>query len=215
MDRSDVIVGIDIDGIFCNAHEEALRQLKEKGVIPDSVTKEDCKTWNLEWDEVNKTGLPNVTAEMVDNIFSSPKTYADSDPIVDAIEAINKLNDRAITVLVTSRSDTPELKKVTEDWLAKNKVKYDNLYMTKKKSYVCSELRLLYFIEDNVKYADDIAPHVEKVYLIDQPWNREAKVLFSNNTLKIDSVSSAVEDIITNIDKAEKTVETVRQKLKV
>ncbi|HKL44543.1 MAG TPA: hypothetical protein VJ892_04700, partial [Candidatus Absconditabacterales bacterium] len=99
--------------------------------------------------------------------------------------------------VITGRPD--ELKKHTFDWLSLHYSGiFEDVFFTnadKKnailKSEICKKLGSEFMVEDDLRFARDIASKGIKVYLIDKPWNKDYDKSIDKGIIKIKDWSEA------------------------
>lgn len=227
------IIGVDIDGVlnkhrdtFCEIHKENLNQM-----YGDNVP----NTKKLEPDEINKIPVSLIDNKDIDkddefDVFNNTK-YWKSQVLIEknAGKIIKELkNSFGYKINIHSYRPWPQysygklIKKgndlwddlsltgITKNWLNKNNIEYDNIYIeknsidTSKRSfsiwgllfntsinnfknrfYYTSKCPYRYFIEDDIENAIKLAVNCEYVFLIDQPYNQIEKENLPENIIRV------------------------------
>lgn len=108
--------------------------------------------------------------------------------ILDGITTLKKIKKLGCDVYIVTARET-KMKEATEIWL--RNIPHDGLYLTNHESKLdtVKKLKLSYFIEDNLKYANPIAEAGIKVFCPRYPWNINKKlhpnISLLNNTSEI------------------------------
>lgn len=152
-------IGIDIDNVIADTFKDLSeafnsymgKQLKPQEVV-DIMRKERLRMWGYWFITWKKRLLTKVA------------------PVKGAKEALEIWFREHDILLVTSR--LPILRRQTRQWLEQHGIPYHELHHLKegrkfKKGKGCD-----IFIEDNLEECEILADHVDRVFLIDQPWNR-------------------------------------------
>lgn len=131
--------------------------------------------------------------EMIRRIFKFYFTpeHTQTPPISNAVESIKKLIELNNVFVVTGRPES--VREQTREWLGKHLPELsDKIYFTghfheegKKpdgitKKNICQDLDIDIFIEDAPVHVEDVAPVVERVFMLDTPWNQDYKNFKSN-----------------------------------
>lgn len=78
----------------------------------------------------------------------------------NCVEVINNLHDLGHTIIIaTARANDwhKEPERITKEWLEKNNIKYDKLYVGRiDKEQICIEEKADYFIDDDVKLCEKV-----------------------------------------------------------
>ncbi len=78
----------------------------------------------------------------------------------NSVEVINNLHDLGHTIIIaTARANDwhKEPERITKEWLEKNNIKYDKLYVGRiDKEQICIEEKADYFIDDDVKLCERV-----------------------------------------------------------
>jgi uncharacterized HAD superfamily protein len=167
-------IALDLDGTIANTPQSLLNGLKETGKVPSLVTLEDCHWHYFEWDPVKQTGFRDVTFEDTKDMFMQPSFWADI-PLFDGVKSILEiLADKCEIHVVTARYWYDGIQRDTEEWLERNDVPYDFIACvpSKKKGDYALAHGLNAAIEDYAAAANSLASSVERVFLIDRPWNK-------------------------------------------
>ncbi len=172
-------IGFDLDDVLLNFNEAQLYHANKK--YDKNVEKKDIKTF-LFLEE--NFGIPTVDAiSMLDNFFFHDD-HLNVLPVEGAQEVVKKLSEYNELFIITAKPDA--LEEVTKKWLEKyftglfENVHFANHFLSvdkrRKKSEICLELQLDYFIDDSIDYATDVASVGIPVLLLDTPWNQTDKL---------------------------------------
>lgn len=178
-------IGIDFDDVIidsgttiCHYHNT---KYNTKVTPKDLYTYEFQKVYGCDKDE------------MIDRIFKFYFTpeHKQTPPISGAIESIKRLIEYNNVFIVTGRPEG--VKKQTEEWLREHlpelssKVYFTGYFyeedkkpdgITKKS--ICKDLEIDIFIEDAPVHVENVAPAVNRVFMLDTPWNQDYKDYPSN-----------------------------------
>jgi len=125
--------------------------------------------------------ISSKMTEVLNNVVNKPETYANLEMIRDSQESLVILSEFYDIYYVTGRD--PSITSVTNQWL--NDRHYPNaneVTFTQDKGITCLSLGVQCAVEDQVKYAEDIANCGTKVWLFDRPYNKS--VTFSSDLVK-------------------------------
>jgi len=168
VDLDDVL--LDLNPALCEYHNSRFGT----AFTPEDVT--DYDLWNL-WNCTKKEAFRRV-----DDFFESPE-HLGAVAVSGAREAVPILADRYDLFLITAKPE--RLRDMTGKWISENfpgmfqEMRFTGGYGREpgnsvKKSEVCLELGIRTFIDDAIGNARDLAPHVDRIFLLDAPWNRES-----------------------------------------
>jgi uncharacterized HAD superfamily protein len=133
--------------------------------------------------------------------FFTTKFSKNLKTVPGSVEAINKLAKNNKLYAISSRPKWQQQQ--TEHWLS---VYYGNNFKqivltdshfnkTSTKSSVCVDMKLDYFVEDAVVYAEDCANVCKKVFLLNRPWNNEK--ISNKNIIRVDNWRAIVDYVNT------------------
>jgi uncharacterized HAD superfamily protein len=139
---------------------------------------------NFTYDDIKEYSFSKMLGLSIEEEQTNLKKYFSSDifmnvaPIQGSVEAIKSLSEKYDLYAISSRP--PTLNDITTGWLGRHfgnsfkEVHLTNSHFdsSSKKSTVCIDKHLDYFIEDAIDYAQDCANACIKVFLLDKPWNR-------------------------------------------
>jgi len=239
------IIGIDIDGVlnkhretFCEIHLDNLHKTYGDDIPADK---------RLKPEEINKIPVNLIVEKKIDkndefDVFNKPKYWEEQRPIDDNIGKIIKelKNTFGYKIYIHSYRPWPQytygkiiteannlwknksLEEITKEWLKKNNIPYDNLYIEKqgidssKKSftiwgllmgiskgklknrfYLTAKTPYRYFVEDDIDNAVKLAANCEYVFLINQPYNQTGCEQLPHNIIRVNNWT----EIKTNIKK--------------
>ncbi|MEX0930190.1 MAG: hypothetical protein WDZ79_00785 [Candidatus Paceibacterota bacterium] len=178
---SKPVLGLDFDDVIF-AHNDALFAFQNER-DGTSFTRDDImhygleKTWGCSREEAHTRVM---------RFFHSPDHFK-TQPLPGSIEAVELLERSYDIHLITARS--AEFLSQTQEWLQHYlPILADRLYFTREvhggesrpKSDVCKELGVSVFVDDALHHAEDLAPAVERVFLLDTPWNQTEEALPAN-----------------------------------
>ena len=135
------------------------------------------------------------------------KTYGDemmlNFPIKEnALEFLNKIkNDGHKIIIATARANDwhSDPEKITKQWLEKNKVPYDKLYIGRAdKELICKEENDDIFVDDDIKITARVAEHNKnmKVFLASTPYNKTQEI--SEKVIRIKNLQEINEKLFNN-----------------
>jgi uncharacterized HAD superfamily protein len=160
-------IGIDVDGVLANFVGSFGRAAqKQFGIqINDS-------TWGLGMTEHEQKQVWAYT----DTI---PNWWDTLTPYTDALNLRLKLKPDDVVYFITTRrsSKYATVERQTATWLKKAlSISMPFVVSASNKGEVCKALKLQAFVDDKPENCQDIADYSDtKVYLLDRPWNQEAK----------------------------------------
>jgi len=160
-----MIIGVDIDNVIADTEKELRRIiLKRRGL---KLTREDITSYSLD----NIAGLEREELADILDLFNHGDIFLDLEVIDGARETLIMLREKHSIVLVTSRPEGVRVK--TESWLAREDIPYDELHFVSgtKVNGIPYEL----FLEDQDKFARELAEDGTYVLLFDAPWNRHVE----------------------------------------
>ena len=152
-------IGLDIDNVIANTFQELAiyfnRYMGREHTPPEVVE-------IMRHDKLRMIGYWFVTWR--------DKLLTRLTPLAGSRETIREWHAAHEIVLITSRM--PVFNRQTKDWLNHHSIPYHQLHHAKefnkyKKAGGCDV-----FVEDNLEECEVLADHCEKVFLMDQPWNR-------------------------------------------
>jgi len=132
----------------------------------------NCKTL----DEL-KNGLSYITYKRIKEEYRECGIKETFKVRENALELLTLLKEKDFYILVvTARpiSKCNSLMAQTTNWLKKNNLPYDNIFFSEKKHLSILEYfnDIEFVVEDNRAYANDIAKHNYKVFLLDNDYNQ-------------------------------------------
>ena len=166
-------IGLDLDGTICDTAGLMIERLIAQGKLPPDTTTKSIKSHYIEWNPEKKTGFQNVSKEDTAKLFTDPNFWADV-KIYDGVqEAVNSISKNYEIYIVTARIWNTGVEEATIKWLEKHNIPYDKLIScpAMRKDEIASLYNFMYFIEDYLDAAINIANQVDTVFVIKQPWN--------------------------------------------
>lgn len=158
--------GFDLDEILCDFVSGQLQHTNDYFGL--KLTKKDLKKYYMH------ENLAITAEEMnpVNAMVTTPESYLNRPLILEGLTAFNFIKRTGAKIdIVTSRDE--KVRNLTESWLKKHGILYDNLHMTchKDKASLAKDLGLDYFVEDHPGYAANIAANGIQVFIPKLPWN--------------------------------------------
>ena len=134
-------IGIDIDDTITKTSEETDIYAKE---YTESILKRKFEPQNIEiFDPMWAKHLYNWTDEENDKFWDLyyEKIMENVKPKEDAVEVINNLSVKNNIIIITARWDRESgiIAKITKEWLKRNKINYEKLYIGHKDKRKISE----------------------------------------------------------------------------
>jgi uncharacterized HAD superfamily protein len=171
-------IGLDLDEVVADGMATVVALHNKRHGTSFKV--EQFNTWNLHevWGGTEEEAIKEM------NDFFLSGAMRDIDPIAGSLEAIAELKAKGHELyIITGRADS--YIPATEAWLEKHfpdiflGVHYANLFslenQPRKKSEICKEFGIELFVDDNTSNAIDVASVCPRVFLFDQPWNRNVE----------------------------------------
>ncbi|MEX0933962.1 MAG: hypothetical protein WD003_01740 [Candidatus Paceibacterota bacterium] len=168
------IIGVDLDEVLMDALTPTCHFLNKH--YNAEITRADV--FAHDFAAVWEQGLEEIATRM-EEFYASPH-HDEGVPISGAVVAIDALKDTHELHIITARPSSA--KEVSVRWLEKHfpntfkSVHFTKHYYnetSKSKGDICRELDISIFIDDAPHNVDDVAPVVEKVFLMHSPWNKE------------------------------------------
>lgn len=95
--------------------------------------------------------------------------------------------------LITSRRERADgiIRKITEDWLKKNEIPFDGLYIDIKEKYdLVNELKIDIFVDDSYKNCMDVMQNCNaKIYMVENKFNKN---IIDNSINKIKKIEEII-----------------------
>ena len=171
-------IGIDIDDTITKTSEETDIWAKE---YTENILKRKFELQEIEiFDPMWAKYLYNWTEEE-DRIFWDTyyeKIMESVKPKEDAIEVINNLSKDNKIFIITARWDRKNgiIAKITKDWLEKNNIKYNELFLGHKdKRKIIQDNNIEVFIDDSLKTCMEIYEMGIKTLIMDSRINKNMK----------------------------------------
>lgn len=172
------VVALDIDDVLVDTAAALLNDYNKKY----GTSLEKHHYYSKDVNVLGVTDYNEAADRLTRYVLSGALTQ--SQPLLDAIEAVRRLSGAYTFIGVTSRP--PEIAAATRDWLnlhfgdRVSDVIFTHFIMAADsqnktqltKVEVCSDINATYMIEDHLHHAIPVAESGVKVFLIDQPWNQ-------------------------------------------
>lgn len=168
-------IGIDIDDTITKTSEETDIYAKE---YTENILKRKFELQNIEiFDPMWAKHLYNWTDEENEEFWDLyyEKIMENVKPKGDAVEVINNLSVKNNIIIITARWDRESgiIAKITKEWLKRNKINYEKLYIGHKdKRKISEECKIDVFIDDSYKTCEQIAGLGIKTYMMDSRINK-------------------------------------------
>lgn len=169
-------IGIDLDDVLLDLNPALCAYHNDRhgtDFRKEDVTDYDLwKLWGCSQEELFRR---------IDDFYEAPE-HLDAATVPGSETAIPMLAERYDLFLVTAKPG--RLRGMTEIWLdryfpdAFREIRFTGGYQRDgkvrvRKSDVCRELGIRTFVDDALGNVRDLAPHMDRVFLLDAPWNRE------------------------------------------
>ena len=168
-------IGIDLDEVLAQFVHAFLDF--HNHVYGTAYRFEDIFTFNMDevWD-IPKDVLHERFLEFYRSAY-----FTQIPTVTGAVDAIRALEQAHELFIITARPD--RIREETMDWLdhhfpdvfSDEHVHFaSNVFANgnHRKGKICQALALDVMVEDNAEYAEECAPHVGTIFLIDSPWNQ-------------------------------------------
>lgn len=161
-------VGFDLDGVLYNFGDSVKRYLEatdrghiwKSGPTPEPFW-DFYKDWG--WTGAEFVQMCNEGAD-AGFIFCGPARHN----AARAVQAVKDMGHEVIIITDRQFGSTPYVShKNTQNWLAKHKIPYDELYFSADKTCVPTDM----FVEDKLENYDALDAAGVEVYLINRKWN--------------------------------------------
>ncbi len=182
-------IGIDMDEVIVEFTKPFLRFYNSRH--KKDFRYEEINTYNL-WECL---GISKEIALKEADEFYKTKEFENAEFVEGAREGLTTLARNNNLFIVTSRP--LHIKDKTDSFYNKNfpgvPVIYsgDFLNKTLKKSEICREKRIGWFVEDNINYAREIGRNGTKVFLLNKPWNKGK--IKGNSILRVENWEEILE----------------------
>jgi len=169
-------VGVDLDDVLLDMSPAlcAYHNVRHgTDLVRDDITEYDLwNIWNCSKEEVY---------ERVETFYDSPE-HRDALPVSGAYEALRTLTGKYEFSIVTAKPK--RLRDMTQAWIDRyfpgifESIHFTGNYhldpaIKPGKRAICEELGIGIFIDDALSNIHDLAPIMDRVFLLDSPWNRE------------------------------------------
>lgn len=173
-------IGIDIDDTITNTFETGIKYAEQftKEYCNRTYTDIDKRLGNIKshkhWKEIFEWGKEEEEA-FFKNYYE--KILREVNLKEEVCDVINKLYSTNDLIFITARYETQEknVENLTRDWLNRNHIPFNQLYLGRKKSEVCEENHIDIFIDDSYDNCKSVQSSNTKVYLIDHITNKNIK----------------------------------------
>lgn len=162
-----IVWGFDLDEVVCDCSNTLLDIVN--GYFGTEFVLNDLTDYYF----YNILGITAQEFQPVIDIVWRPDCLLSLPVILGGRTLVNKIKHMGCAVYFITARDK-KLRSVTQTWLDKNGVEYDNVFFTDsgKKSPIAKELGVKYFVEDNLKHAIDVASLGVTVFVPEYPWNK-------------------------------------------
>ncbi len=199
-----MIIGIDLDDVLAQSLEAIIEYHNE--TYGSALHRNDFvsdKYWEV-WGGTKKTATEKWYDFYQTDYFNRIKPRTDAQKILSQLDPEHELR------IVTGRPT--ETTKITELWLKRHfsnnflQLHFVNLFPKDgssggKKSNICLEHNIEIIIDDSLGNIFDCAPHVQKCFLMDMPWNQTSTL--PKNTKRITDWHELSETLTINNNKNE------------
>lgn len=158
--------------------DDTLSNLKE-AIMPVMIGKSGINIHWSEWKAHNIDKTYGLTTRQFFDMIVEYEIFENSIPLEGAIEVVNQFKENGYNiVIVTARGWHERGKEVSENWLQKNGIKFDEVFVTglnQNKTEVLEHLNTVDFVvDDRYKNCLDflMSGKVNRTFLVDSPWNR-------------------------------------------
>lgn len=189
-------IGIDLDEVLADFMSAIIKFHNSK--YKTNFNRNDFHSYKLYeiWGGTHKEAIKEIYE------FYETEYFTNILPIPGSIENIEVLSRDNELVVITSRQNY--ISEKTLDWIDKFfKNRFSGVYFTNqnslhgncgKKSDICRNTSVKCMVEDYIDYATECSKAVEKVFLLDSPWNRTADL--PENISRVYSWSEITEDLL-------------------
>lgn len=168
-------IGIDVDGVLANFNESYIELIKKETGI--ALPKPDA-TYPDQWHYERAGGVTREQENRIWEEIKSTQFWGTLQPMAGALDALRRLNALRFTgvqsYFITSRPGRMA-KFYTEMWLKFHGMDMPTVVIADDKGSVAKGIVLDVFVDDKPENIQDVAATTARtrVYLIDQPYNRE------------------------------------------
>lgn len=170
-----MVIGIDMDDTICSTNELIIEVADkyDKEVLGGTGVK-DVEAYEF-------TDMLGWNPEMKGQFFKDKLEFIMSSATIkpDAREVINKLHDEGCKIIIITYRKAKYLTdpyKLTEDWLKKEGVKFDKIYVdTGSKVDECVESKVDLFIDDKEGHCEEVSEAGIDVILFTNAYNHDEK----------------------------------------
>lgn len=161
-------VGFDLDGVLFNFGDSVKRYLDHIGqgdIWKSGPTPKPYWDFYKDWGWTGKqfVDMCNAGAD-AGFIFCGPTRHN----AAKAVQAVKEMGHEVIIITDRQFGSNPYVShKNTQNWLAKHKIPYDELYFSSDKTCVPTDM----FVEDKLENYDALDAAGVEVYLINRAWN--------------------------------------------
>ena len=158
-----LLIGLDIDGVIVDYATAMLPLLSEVCHRPVSIEEICC------YDLQEALDIDEETNEYIWGQTLGTELLIDALPIEDAIDGLSRISRHEIWI-ITHRPLS--LRNLTERWLGKRQVKYDNIIFVENSDKMSAGPMFDVFVEDYLEEALIFADAGVLTLLFNQPWNQ-------------------------------------------
>lgn len=151
---------------------------------------------NIHWDNWNKYSIIDSdiydisVSEFVD-IIKQEEVLENSIPFSGAVRALTRFKERGYKlVYVTARGYIEDAQEITENWMKKWEIPYDEIYISgynQSKASLVKDIEIKAFVDDKLENCIDFknSDNCETVFLMDAPWNRLTPEQYRSKKLEV------------------------------
>ena len=171
--KDERIIGVDIDGVLADYPVSFQNFIKSETGI---------------WVDVNSYDLYEAYEQVISrtDMIQLKHKYRESGqkryiPICEgAVQFLNNMKKQEYTIVLLTSRPYEQYERIFGDtihWLHKNKLQYDAILWDEEKNYkaISQFPNMKFMVEDNLKFANNVAKLGYKVYLIDKLYNQGDK----------------------------------------
>lgn len=171
-----------------------------KGLINAAHKEHDLYVPFEEWHYFDFRQYPTLTKQQILELHMKYSLIDSLDVFKETRRFLKTLKENNIgTIILTSRSWHPEAKEKTQNYLRKNELDFEEVIISnyaKTKGQMIQEIskdkNVIGFVDDNMDNAKSAVGVVDKIYLMDRPWN---KICTDTNLKRIKSVDEILLDL--------------------
>lgn len=190
---SQPVVFVDVDDTISDTGRHMLKQInksRDKPLAFEELTR-DFREGNHEGKEYN-----DAVRKLLE-----PEIITDTLPYPDALGALERLHDAGYEIhIVSARQEN--LHEVTDDWLEKHGFadfvehvhpRFSTVKGNRFKRELAEQLKPVALFDDTLDIVLELATAVDRIFLIDKPWNKDASSNLPDNVTRADTFADAVD----------------------